>query len=104
MKYLITFSTDVGKLVPAVDKMLSSVNNTMAGFGYHEKMSITSTNIIPPLIMTVARELNVEEKATFEKIIMAHMLNAFPNVDLTMDSFEPYTEPLPEAEHTEHQE
>lgn len=57
--YQASFDIDVGAAIPSVGDVLTSVNNTMHSFGFHEKLCLMSNAKI--LDITSERPLLAEE-------------------------------------------
>ena len=73
-EYDIKVRTSLKKIINSVGNLEDSLNETMSGFGFDKKISITS---IIPMKLKVERELTSEEKKDIQKIIELNFKNSF---------------------------
>jgi hypothetical protein len=85
--YLITFSVDLGNVIPEIGDLTNRVNASMASGGYDYKLQLTHCGIIPPMTLTVDRELTNGEQETMKNIILGELCKAFPKFDVRVSEF-----------------
>lgn len=66
VEYLINVRLSTGKLFKAVEDVETSLNSTMKGFGFDEKIVITS---VLPVSLSVSRALTSEEIDSYTKVV-----------------------------------
>jgi hypothetical protein len=78
MKHEIRFSIriDLGKAIPEVGELFSSVNNHLSTMGVQDR--IGAYGEVATLVVSGSRKLNVEEQETVRKIIEDHFNAKFP--------------------------
>lgn len=86
-EYNIKVRTSLKKIIKSVGNLEDSLNETMSGFGFDEKISITS---IIPMKLKVERELTNDEKKDIQKIIELNFNDSFGLAQV--ESFELNTE------------
>lgn len=84
-EYEAIFGIDLGKAIPGVGELLDGVNTHLASAGYDQRLKCTSQ--IPPLVVTVDRELTEEEQHKMKTIIEAQMIEGMPKQDIRLVSF-----------------
>ena len=84
-KYNITFSVDLGAFIPEVGDLCNSVNETMQGFGFHEKMGLRSECINTAL--TVNEKLTQEQETKITSIMIQQFEAAQPTWKVKLESF-----------------
>ncbi len=86
--YEATFRVNIGKAIPAVGELMDQLNTAVASDGYDGcKMSLMSTDMIPPFIVTVSRELTEEEQHKVKTLLEAEIIQAFPKYDVRLAGF-----------------
>jgi len=78
--YLIPITCNLGKVFSSVGEIVDSVNETMHGFGFPEKMSLRSE--IVTMKFTVHRELTMEEKLKVRQSIQEVYQERLPEQEL----------------------
>lgn len=86
--YHISVGIDFGKLSSTVGDLAKELNETMAGFGFSEKLSFRSDI---PLNLTVSRPLTDPEKAKVAEIINESYKNLDGRVLIFLGPFENIT-------------
>lgn len=86
-EYEIKFRVDLGKVIPEINEMMESLNADIARAGHDEKLTLTHERIIPPMTVTVDRELTIGEQETMKNIILGEMCKSFPKYEVRVSSF-----------------
>jgi hypothetical protein len=87
IQYEIIFRVDLGKAIPEINEIMESLNADIARAGHDEKLMLTHEGIIPPMIVTVDRELTMKEQDKMNDIILEVMRNRFQKLDVRVSSF-----------------
>ena len=86
-EYEILFRIDLGKAIPVVGELMERLNADIASAGGDEKLKLTSEALIPPMTVTVNRELTQEEQAQMREIILNQVREEFPKFDVHVATF-----------------
>ncbi len=86
-EYEIIFRVDLGKAIPEVNELMEWLNTVISNGGWNEKLTLTHDGIIPPMTLTVDRELTTEEQETMKSIILGTVCECFPKYDVRVSAF-----------------
>lgn len=86
-EYEIIFRVDLGKAIPEVNELMERLNTDIANGGWDEKLMLTHDGIIPPMTLTVDRELTTGEQETMKNIILGKVCEHFPKYDVRVSAF-----------------
>jgi hypothetical protein len=88
VQYEAVFRVDLGSVIPEIGDLVNKINDDIANVGYGEsKMRLTTDGFIPPMVVTVDRELTEGEPHKLKTLIEAQIIEAFPKYDVRLASF-----------------
>ncbi len=87
-EYEFRFSVNLAKVVSAVGTMLDSINESMALFGFPEKLVVRSD--IVGVRMTAKRALADDEQVGAANIILVALREKFPNFEVQYEGCQRY--------------
>lgn len=85
--YEATFRVDLGSAIPEIGDLMQRLNDGVSSAGYHEKISLTHDGLIPPMVVTVNRELTEGEQYKMKRLIESQIIEAFPKYDVRLTGF-----------------
>lgn len=86
-KYVATFRVDLGTAIPEIGALIESMNDGISSAGCSEKITLTHDAVIPPMIVTVDRELTEGEIHKMKTLIEAQVIAEFPQLDVRLVEF-----------------
>lgn len=87
IEYEMIFRIDLGKAIPGVNELMERLNTDMSSAGWDEKLTLTHDGIIPPMTLTVNRELTTGEQETMKNVILGKVCERFPKYDVRVSAF-----------------
>lgn len=87
IEYEIIFRVDLGKVLPEVNELMEWLNTDVSSAGWDEKLMLTHDGLIPPMTLTVERELTTGEQETMKNIILGKVCTHFPKYDVRVSAF-----------------
>ena len=85
VEYDIGISVDVGEVLPSVGDMIKSVNESMRGFGFHEKLCVRGKAF--SCTFSANHEITATEKEVVKAIIVDHFNKLFQNWKVQIEWF-----------------
>ena len=87
IEYEMIFRVDLGKAIPEVNELMERLNTDISNAGCDEQLTLTHEGVIPPMVVTVDRELTTGEQETMKNIILGEVCKTFPTYDVRVSAF-----------------